>query len=129
MPHAAAWLTQLSARDPRVAIRGGIEQHALQGQPLLSLLLGLLGDPHPRRGETLGQLVANPLQLPKIKQSRLGEALRWPLEPAHRVGGDERLGQLALQPRDLGPEAAPGSLLRRFGSALTQPPSIRRWDR
>jgi hypothetical protein len=50
---------------------GRIQQHALEGQPLLSLQVGLLGDPHPRSGQTLCQLVARQLQLSQIKHPRL----------------------------------------------------------
>ena len=99
---------------------GRVQQHALEGKPLLSLLVGLLGDPHARGGEALGQLVARQLQLSQIEHPRLGEPGRRLREPAHGVGGHEGGGQLALQTSDLVPEGAAGGTLGRLTGAVAQ---------
>jgi hypothetical protein len=101
-------------------VGGRVQQHALEGQPLLSLLVGLLGDPHARGVEALGQLVARHLQLSQIEHPRLGEPGRGLREPAHRVGGHEGVGQLALQAGDLGPQGAAGRPLGLLGGAFAQ---------
>jgi hypothetical protein len=99
---------------------GGVEQHAFQGQPLLGLLIGLLGDPHAGSGEPLSQLVPDQLKLSQVKHPRLGEPLRWQLQATHGIGGDEGVGQLALQTGDLAPEAPPSGALSRLADALAQ---------
>ena len=75
---------------------------------------------HAGRAEAFGELVAHALELAEIEQPRLaarGDGLG---EAAHRKGGDEGVGQLTLEPRDLAAERAPrgalvGSVTRPAG--------------
>jgi hypothetical protein len=78
------------------------------------LHLCALGDSYPRRAEAFGELVARPFQLPEVEEpwvaSALGEGL---VEATHRLGSHERIGELALEPRDLRPQGAPrGQLIK-----------------
>jgi hypothetical protein len=80
----------------------GLEQHPLEIQTVRRLDLGALGDRHARCVQPLGELVADPLELPQIEdvwiRATVPSAAR---QSAHRERGDERDGQLALEPRDL----------------------------
>ena len=73
------------------------------------------GDRQPRLAQPLGQLVADDLELPQVKQPGMAGGHRRQGQPAHREGGHERVGELTLQPRDLltqrpagGPLVGPG---------------------
>jgi hypothetical protein len=95
-------------------VRAGIEQHALQRQSLLGLLIGPLGNRHPGAVKALGELVADQLEVAEVEHPGLGvHGLRL-IEAAHRVSGHEGVGELSLQPSDLSPQRAPGGPL--FGS-------------
>jgi len=70
--------------------------------------------PSAQLREPSGQAVTGPLELAEVAQT----GTRQPVPPgAGRVGGDEReapadeLGELRLQPGDLGPQRLPGGLL------------------
>jgi hypothetical protein len=114
------------AGDAGVAVPARLEQHPLQSEPLLRLLVGALRDPHPGAVHALGELVANCLELSQVEQPGLGGHGNGLREPAHRKGGHERVGQLALQPRDLSTQRPASGALVALGQALSEPVAARR---
>ena len=92
----------------------GVEQHPLQMEAVGGLDFGPLGDRHPSPAQTVGQFIANLLELAEIQEPRIGTALAHTgLEPAHWKGGQEGIRQLVLKPGDLASQCPPGS---QFGS-------------
>ena len=109
-----------------------LAQHALQVQPVGGLQLGAPADRDPRRQQPVDELVADQLELAEVKQPRLAVALVRAREPAGRIGGHERLGELPLEPRDLLLQGAAGRALIKIlwgmGSASrahTEPDDLR----
>jgi hypothetical protein len=101
-------------------VLGGLQQDPLEIETVGGLHVCALGDRHARGAEALGELVTHPFQLPEIEQPRVASALWGGLfEAAHRVSGDERIGQLAFELRDLRPQRAPGSQLVDFQVRFT----------
>jgi len=97
-------------------VLGRLEQHPLQADAVGLLEVGLAGDRDASGVQALGQLVARLLQLAEAEDPRSGpRALRGRLQPAHRKRGDERVGQLTLEPLDLPSQRAPGGQLVRLG--------------
>ncbi len=81
----------------------GLEQHPLERQPARCLSLGTLRDRHPGGAEALDQIVTHPFELTEVEQPGTVAATFCPqLESAHRERGHERVGELALEPDDLG---------------------------
>ena len=80
---------------------GRVEQHELQRQALARLLVGTPADRDPGVSEPLGQLVAHAFELAEVEQPGLGDGWGGLRQAAHRVGGDEGVGELPLQPCDL----------------------------
>jgi hypothetical protein len=73
--------------------------------------------------QPLGELVTHQLQLPEAEHPRLGVDRHRLVEAAHRIGGHEGMGQVALESGDLGPERPPGRAFVRLDGALAQRPS------
>jgi hypothetical protein len=109
-------------------VGAGVEQHPLERQALLGLFIRALGDSHTGAMEAAGQLVADDLELPQVQQPRLrGEGDRW-LEPAHRKGSDERVRELTLETRDLGPQRPASCALVPLAHPLAEPGRPHRKD-
>ena len=92
-----------------------LEQHALEIQPVGLLCIRALRDRDARGAQALRELVPDALQLAEIEQAGVATAGARLVEPAHSGGGHERIGQLALEPGDLGPHRAasdPSSVVR-----------------
>jgi len=72
----------------------------------------LLGQGQPRIGDAVGELVAQPLQLPEVEQPRCGrdrgDAVT-DLDPAEALG--EESGQPLLEGADLAPQLTPRGTL------------------
>jgi hypothetical protein len=82
----------------------GLQQHPLELDATGGLLLGSLGDRHPRSTQAFGQVVADALEFSEIEQPRRGSRHRANLgEAAHAVGErrHESFRQLALELGDL----------------------------
>jgi hypothetical protein len=102
LPDPATGLAQVTAGDAREAVLGRVKQDPLEIETVGGLHLCALRDRHARGVEALRELVADPFQIAEIEQPRVAPWIGGSLvESSHRVGGDERIGQLALQPRDL----------------------------
>jgi hypothetical protein len=85
-----------------------LQQHSLEIQPVCRLKIGTLGDRDPRAPQPFGELVADPLELAQVEHAWIGPGIgRARRQTTHRERGDKRIGQLALEPRDLRPQRTP----------------------
>lgn len=109
MPNAASGLAELSVRDPPEPVAPRVKQHLLERHPARRLLIGSRGDRRARALDAPRELVPDALELAEVEQSRCGAKPRGLLvEPSHREGGDERIGQLPLELVDLRPQSPSG---------------------
>jgi hypothetical protein len=84
---------------------GWLQQHLLEIETVGGLHIRALADRHARGAEALRKIVPDPLELAKPEQPWIaGGRGRGLVKAAHRIGGDERIGELALDPRDLLPQ-------------------------
>jgi hypothetical protein len=106
MPNAASGLAKLSVRDPHEPEAPRVKQHLLERHPTRRLLIGSRGDRRARALDAPRELVPDALELAEVEQSRCGVRPRGLLvEPSHREGGHERIGQLPLELVDLRPQS------------------------
>jgi len=105
------------AGDAGEAVGARVQQHELEHQALALLQIGPLGDRLPGSAHALGELVTHTLELAEIEQAWLAGRAVWLLESTHRIGGDERVGELALKPGDLRAQRAPGCALNPLSLA------------
>jgi hypothetical protein len=107
VPDTASGLAELSVRDPHEPVGPRVEQHLLERYPAHGLLIGSSGDRHAGGLDARRELIPDALELAQVQQSRRRARARGLLiEPAHREGGHERIGELALEPVDLRPQRA-----------------------
>jgi len=85
---------------------GWLQQHPLQVDAVGSLHLGDLCDRHSGNAQALGQLVADPLELPEVEQPGIAGGVGEAPEATHAVGGHERFRKRALETSDLQAERA-----------------------
>lgn len=73
-----------------------IEQHSLEREALLGLLVGALRNVYAGGMESLGKLIADELELSQIEHPGLGGVAGRLLQSPHRKGGHEGVRQIAL---------------------------------
>ena len=104
---------------------GRVKEHPLELEAVGCLDVGALGDRHPRPAQPVGQLVTNLLELSEVEQPRIGAAGTGAvLETTHRVGGQEGLRELMLDPGDLISQRTPRSQLGERRSSRTGAPML-----
>jgi hypothetical protein len=94
-------------------VRTRVEHHQLEDQALVLLRVCPLGDRRASGVHALGEVVTDTLELAQIEHARLGGRASRLLEPAHRIGGDEGVGKLALESGDLPAQRASRCALRK----------------
>ncbi len=112
MPGATAWLADVGAGDLHPLEIGGSGQHSPQQLTVVGLDPGPPRQADPRLGDPVGELVAQPLQLPEVENSRLPGGRRDPvieLDPAEGLGEEGR--ELALEPAHLAAQLVPSQAL------------------
>jgi hypothetical protein len=89
-------------------VLGRLKKHLLEVKAIRLLDVGALGDRHMGGAQAVRQLVADTLELSQVKQSRIGRSFGRALAKAsHRIGGDEGIAKVTLEPRYLGPQRTP----------------------
>jgi hypothetical protein len=101
-------------------VAAGVGVHRLEHGASDPLALGADGQGAPRSLQPVGQLVAQHLELAEAEQARAAAPGDDDVDRVGREAGDERVGELALEPRDLAPQRAAGGVLVERRGGLQQ---------
>ena len=104
----AAALADVLPADLDPAVLGGVGDHPLDQGPVRLLGLGPAADLGACLGQSIGEGVADPLQLGDAEDPGATGGTDPPLDPAARERAREELGELALHAGDLYPQRPPG---------------------
>jgi hypothetical protein len=105
-PHA-----ELGTRQADEAMAPRFEVHRLQQRPRLALAGGTHGERGLGRVQAGGEVVAQHLELAQVQQARTAAARNGDVDRVRGEAGDERGGEVALEPGDLVAQRAARGLL------------------
>jgi hypothetical protein len=92
-------------------VAAGVGVHRLEHGARSLLTLGADAQGAPRPPQLAGQLVAQDLELAETQQPRAVAARHGDVDRRGGKTGDQRVGELALEPGDLGPQRPAGRVL------------------
>lgn len=112
LPDAAAALAEILVGQPRELVAPGLAEHALEQVAVARLLLPALVDDLARAAELVGEVVPQGLELGDPQEPRTAAGRRHAhVDRRARERGDQRVGEVALEALDLGPERPAGGMV------------------